>query len=161
MKEEGFACDLEPEFALIWASHQALLAATLLLLVSWGQQGTRQRVGELGLNPLTFLISLAWGCFTCCGTNLFFFFHFNHLSFESQDLIFSCSVPRGGGSEAASKHVLLLLTGAGWGTACAGPSSHHAHRSLPRGAGRRQTHRLARAVVYCQGSWSQYLITRK
>lgn len=74
MKEEGFACDLEPEFALIWASHQALLAATLLLLVSWGQPGTRQRVGELGLNPLTFLISLAWGCFTCCGTNLFFFF---------------------------------------------------------------------------------------
>lgn len=82
MKEEGFACDLEPEFALIWASHQALLAATLLLLVSRGQPGIRQRVGELGLNPLIFLISLAQGSCTCCGTNTLFFF-FYHLGFES------------------------------------------------------------------------------
>lgn len=34
MKEEGFVYDWELEFALIWASHQALPAATLLLLLS-------------------------------------------------------------------------------------------------------------------------------
>lgn len=34
MKEEGFVYDRELEFALIWASHQALPAATLLLLLS-------------------------------------------------------------------------------------------------------------------------------
>lgn len=112
MKEEGFACDLEPEFALIWASHQALLAATLLLLMSRGQPGTR-RGGGAGVESPHFPRFLAWGCFTCCGTNpFFFFFLFNHLSFESQDLIFSCSVPCGGGGEAASKQALLLLDGA-------------------------------------------------
>lgn len=74
MKEEGFACDLEPEFALIWVSHQALLAATLLLLMSRGQPGTRQRVGELGLNPLTFLVSLPGDASLAVAPTLFFFF---------------------------------------------------------------------------------------
>lgn len=68
--------------------------------------------GELGLNPLTFLVSSPGDASLAVAPTLFFFFLFNHLSFESQDLIFSCSVPCGGGGEAASKQALLLLVGA-------------------------------------------------
>lgn len=78
MKEEGFVYDQELEFALIWASQQALPAATWLLLLSGDGQAQpeteqglpevkalRQRVAEIRL----YLPLLLWpGAATCATT---------------------------------------------------------------------------------------------
>lgn len=75
MKEKGFVYDWELEFALIRASHQALPAATLLLLLSGMArpshklnqrlaevEALRQRVAEIKL----YLLLLLWlGAATC------------------------------------------------------------------------------------------------